>query len=424
MSSRRNSNLNEERAGILDDITNATLDQGLHFPTGWTKGIYSFDGWPYWRLLIRQFARFLVPSFLQGQHMRDQIWPAELGPTAYLDGMRGIACLMVYLCHFTAPSYGIGHGWGHEGNRDFMRLPFVRLLYAGGSAVSVFFIISGYALSYKPIQHIRNRKLGDFCNVMCSMAFRRVYGGQLWTIAVEFRSSFYLFGVILTTARLRTRYRFLTVMTVAYISYRACRSDMILFLMGMLLVENDHIRGAHVPAVIGDEKHKPTQSRLETVFWHLLGILALFLLSMPERSDDTPGWVYLTSRIPKWWRKDSKAIWYWNTVGATFFLLTVTHSPWWQRVFNSAIAQYLGKISFSLYLVHNIVFQVIGQHLQKLVWDITGVEGNAYPVGFVLGGLLCLAVNICVADVFWRAVDTPVVKFARWVESKAIVKSH
>ncbi|KAF7550290.1 hypothetical protein G7Z17_g5825 [Cylindrodendrum hubeiense] len=130
MISRRNSNLSEERVGFLGNGANDTLELHRQFSVAkWIGGILSsLDGWPNWRALMVRFAWFLVPSFLQGVHIREQIYPAKLGPTAYLDG---------------------------------------------SSAVAIFFVISGYALSYKPIQHTRSRKVGDFSNGLSSTAFRR-----------------------------------------------------------------------------------------------------------------------------------------------------------------------------------------------------------------------------------------------------------
>ncbi|KAH6997907.1 putative acyltransferase [Ilyonectria sp. MPI-CAGE-AT-0026] len=491
----------DEKSGSLlnDDVNaaNATIDQGQDaFLAKWTE----FRFTPL-RLLLFRVAWFLVPSFLQSRYMREHVRPMRLGPTAYLDGVRGVAALIVSFGHFTTPGYDTHIGWGVDGgNYQFMRLPFCRLVYSGGAAVAVFFAISGYVLSYKPIQHIRNGNWHTFSTGLSSMAFRRAirlylpptistaiiacimqtgifertqaiendrtyfnynvpfhiqalpsaseeftrwvdvvtgaffpfswdkyepyqwYDGHLWTIPIEFRGSFYLFAVILATARLQTKYRLLTVAALMYHSYICSRWEFMLFLSGIPLVEWDHIRGAHItPSFLGEKEAAPSRSTLKTIFWHLVSALGLFLLSQPEEEGETtPGWAYLTSLIPEWWEVEQQR--YWQSAGAVCFLFGVGHSPWWQQVFTSRIAQYLGKISYSIYLVHGPVHLLICMPWQKFVWDLTGVEGNAFHVGYALGVLFSIPMFIVIADIFWRAVDIPTVKFATNYEAKVSIK--
>ncbi|KAH7165213.1 acyltransferase family-domain-containing protein [Dactylonectria macrodidyma] len=455
-----------------------------------------------WRAAIARFAWFCVPSFLQGRHMREQIRPAKLSKTAYLDGVRGLASFFVFFCHTTIYGWVINRGWGyHDYYYGFFRLPFFRLWYAGPPAVSVFFVISGYALSYKPIRLIRSGKTLDFSLTMSSMTFRRAlrlfipttvstflivclirlgafemsreivknkkyfrhwvesiprrpdsafvhfeqwayhiyyafkvfdfktrgaltkYDVHLWTIPVEYRCSLYLFVVLLGTARLKTTWRALTVFGILCVTIRQNRWDFALFLCGMCLAEWDHIRGAHVasPALPVDEKQVRTSGRLKPIFWNLVSILGLYFMSQPDGGgEETPGWIFLTSLIPKWWEAPYR---YYQSIGAVIFLLAAGYSTFWQRFFNSGFIQYLGKISYSLYLVHGPVMRIFGFHLMTLAWNITGVQGKWYDAGFALGMMLSLPVVITFADMFWRGVDIPSVKFARWFESKVSVKS-
>ncbi|KID87191.1 hypothetical protein MGU_05601 [Metarhizium guizhouense ARSEF 977] len=58
-----------------------------------------------------------------------------------------------------------------------------------------------------------------------------------------------------------------------------------------------------------------------------------------------------------------------------------------------------------------------------MAYGITGVEGYWYNIGFFLGAAFTIPTVIWWADVFWRAVDIPAVKFAKWFESKCITKN-
>ncbi|KAH7133225.1 acyltransferase family-domain-containing protein [Dactylonectria estremocensis] len=455
-----------------------------------------------WRALAARLLWFCVPSFLQGRHMREQICPAKLSPTAYLDGMRGLAALFVYFCHSSSQAFIMNKSWGYQGTLyGFFRLPIVRVFYCGPAAVSIFFIISGYALSYKPIRLIRSRKTHDFSVTLSSMTFRRAirlflpttistfimicliwigafestreitknrhyfkyvvehipsrpdslfkllgdwgqhifyafklfdfmdrgaltnYDVHLWTIPVEYRCSIYLFVILFGTARLQTKYRFLTLLFVMTRTYQNSRWDLLMFIFGMMFAEWDHIRGAHTTnmTLSFEKQAKSSQERLKPIIWNLISIMGLYFLTQPDTGgEETPGCVYLTSLIPEWWATSRYR--YWQCIGSVIYVFSVGYSAFWQRFFNTAPIQYLGKISYSLYLVHGPVMRTLGYHLHTLAWDITGTEGLWYNAGFVLGVCLSLPFIIAFADIFWRAIDIPTVKFARWLETRVNVK--
>ncbi|KAI9900285.1 hypothetical protein N3K66_004547 [Trichothecium roseum] len=457
----------------------------------------------HWRQLFVRFLIFLVPSFLQGRHMREQIRPAKVGPTAYLDGMRGLAALFVYFCHYTYQAFIIAESWGcGDNNFHILKLPFLRLFYQGPPAVCVFFVISGYALCYKPLKQARNRQFADFAGTMSSMTFRRFirlyvpttistfmivcllrmgaydltrdfatdrtfhknimephlrpmesayaqwidwfwsmwrfihvwdwapHGGStdydvhLWTIPIEFRCSLYLFLVILGSARLQTKFRWLVVGGVTWFTYRNSRWEFTLFLAGFFLAELDHIRGAHIPQspLPQDEKNvKKSNSQLKSFFWGLASILALYLMCQPDgRGEITPGWIWLDSQIPSWWGEERFR--YWQGAGAILFVLSVGFSKTWQKFFNTGIVQYFGKLSYALYLMHGPAMHCVGYHFEAWAYSVTGVEGYWFNAGWCLGACFCIPTVIWWADIFWRAVDIPTVKFGRWVETKFSIK--
>ncbi|KAJ4157202.1 hypothetical protein NW754_008845 [Fusarium falciforme] len=506
----------EEKMGLLDDrsISDVDSDSGRNdlehrfLLTKWAGPILApvdyLRSTP-WRVFLVRLAWFFVPSFLQGRHAREQIRPAKLAPTAYLDGMRGVAALVVLFCHFFYQAFVIAKGWGcNDSHYYILKLPILRLWFQGPPAVCLFFVISGYALSYRPLKLIRSRSSQDFSTAMSSLVFRRgirlylptaistlmivalirsgayegtrafaldrtymrnviephptrlktnyaqladwakdmfkfvhvfgwkTHGGStnydqhLWTIPVEFRCSLYLFLTLLGTARLRTQYRFLTVGCIMLFTYRNSQWEFLMFLCGMVLAEMDHIRGAHVsaPALPIEEKTQPPRRRtLQGIFWALLSIVGLYFMSQPDQGGDTtPGWIYLTSLIPKWWTAEKYR--YWQCTGAVIFVLSVSRSANWQRVFNSAFVQYLGKISYALYLMHGPAIHAVGYRFEMWAYGLTGIEGNWFTAGFVLSSFFVIPTVFWWADIFWRAVDIPTVKFAKWWESKLIVKAE
>lgn len=243
---------------------------------------------------------------------------------------------------------------------------------------------------------------------------------------MEYRCSLALFLVLIATARLRTIYRFMFVLGVTAMTYWGGRWDLLLFLAGMILAENDLARGAHVPepALPHNEKRfHHTRGQATSFYWGLISIIGLYLLCQPDgRGEITPGWVTLTSLIPKGWKAEPFR--FWQSIGAVTFIYAVGHSPGWQRFFNSNIVQYFGKISYAIYLMHGPAMHTVGYHWEKWAYSITGVEGLWFNAGFVLGACFCIPTVVWWADVFWRAVDIPTVQFAKWFESKLLAKHH
>ncbi|KAK5628640.1 hypothetical protein RRF57_004355 [Xylaria bambusicola] len=151
-------------------------------------------------LVLRRTAVFLLPSFAHNRFSpaRDRrnetnsngSGAKTLSPTAYLDGMRGLAAFFVFFCHYFYTAFFIaeGYGWLPRPPPDsdeppptvstytsLWRLPFVRLLYSGPSMVCVFFVISGYALSLRPLQLARKRNSEAFARTTSSLVFRRFF---------------------------------------------------------------------------------------------------------------------------------------------------------------------------------------------------------------------------------------------------------
>lgn len=105
----------------------------------------------------------LLPSFFLPLIGRST--PRKLHPTSHLDGLRGYAALFVVFDHVKGswyPRYGlldIGYGSTPDPKENslFLQLPIIRLLHNGEGMVAIFFVVSGYALSYKALKLIRKR---------------------------------------------------------------------------------------------------------------------------------------------------------------------------------------------------------------------------------------------------------------------------
>ncbi|KAK4168887.1 acyltransferase family-domain-containing protein [Cladorrhinum sp. PSN259] len=486
------------------------------------------------RSLLLRTAIFLLPSFLQPGLSTTPSSRLRLSPTAYLDGMRGLAALFVFLCHYTYTCFVIAHGYGYvppasfydpplpppdfdfdsspqaeaeyhhhpptsptPNNFTLLKLPFIRLFYSGPPMVCVFFIISGYALSLKLFILIRSRQFSGLSQTLSSLIFRRAirlflpcaistllivflvrvgayewtrefaydeeylrnvqedhyraldttsdqikewagmlfdfvhvwdweaFGGStgidvhLWTIPVEFRASMVLFLVVMGSSRVKPVWRVVGLGSLSVFVYRSGRWEVLLFFWGMGLADLDVGRGLHLTkgGLLSGEKEKSlVVGRRSRLFWFGLSVLGLYLMSQPDYgSEETPGWVWLTGLIPSWWKDGYR---FWQSAGSMIFVLAVGRSQGWQRVFESKVVQYFGRISYAMYLMHGPVLHTVGYAFERWVWvNVTGIETlRAYNTGFVLASVFVVPIVIWVSDIFWRAVDAPVVRFAKWVE--------
>ncbi|KAI0433535.1 hypothetical protein F5Y09DRAFT_298693 [Xylaria sp. FL1042] len=109
--------------------------------------------------------------------------------TTYLNGIRGLACWIVFNEHMTMDKYRDfifkPYGAVNDGKKldHFIQLPFVRALIAGKGMVCVFFVLSGFVLSYSSLRKIndpdrpkRQEKTGnhdDLLTSVSSMTLRR-----------------------------------------------------------------------------------------------------------------------------------------------------------------------------------------------------------------------------------------------------------
>lgn len=456
----------------------------------------------------------LTPSFLQPYVGGAGSPPAKLHAIAALDGLRGWACLLVFNFHFLFTyTWKVAVGWGFAGsNFGVHQLPFLHMLISGHIMVAIFFVISGYVLSYKPLKTIRARSYEETFTVLASSTFRRAlrlyipslvglacvfiavrlglynyswgivkeghtivgtneqhppifgslikqfwdfyrtvahlmnpfdwglfynnYNPHLWTIPVEFRCSIVLFITILATSRLVSVVRMSLVAGLIWFCMRYGRWDVVLFLCGMVMAELDLINGTwdrsaptaanrpgpermlHIRLRPGD---KPLVSVSRQRFWIGLFVVGLYFGSSPNLGFKwTPGYRWIWSITPSTYPEPHR---FPQTIGATLIVFSINHSPEIQKLFTNRLSQYLGKISYAFYIVHGPILHSLGYSIMPNIWALTGKESNfQYCFGFFIGWCICLPVAIWAGDVFWRAVDVPSVRFARWLEAQVMAK--
>lgn len=191
---------------------------------------------------------------------------------------------------------------------------------------------------------------------------------------------------------------------------------MTLFYGGFLFAELD-IRRSALKA-----SHKTEATSTSQIFWSALYITVflcgVFLAGQPEQNtENTAVWSTVMPLVPGYIRDKWR---YWTSWGALLIVWSTSNDHLLQCIFTNSVSQYLGKISFSLYLVHGSIIHTLGYGLLQSFWSIIGEDRK--ETCFILMAICVTVVTLWWADVFMRLVDIPSVKFARWLEGKCAAK--
>ncbi|KAK2015032.1 acyltransferase [Colletotrichum eremochloae] len=244
---------------------------------------------------------FLLPSFVQRRLRPNDFKQRRLYPTSWLDGLRGVASLIVFFCHFTEHHVGwyTARAYGLPDESDPvasspLQLPFLRVIYSGRPMVHIFFVISGFVLSLKSLKQARKHDYDGLHRTLSSSIFRRgfrlflpttastfmilvmirlgwvgealptlweeivdwknavwritfswqwditqflPYDTHLWTIPIEFSNSLLLFVILTGVSRMKTHLRLVSVFTIMIYCLRCGHWASFEFLGGMGLAE-------------------------------------------------------------------------------------------------------------------------------------------------------------------------------------------
>lgn len=123
------------------------------------------------RRMIKTLLLTLLPSFVlqSPDSVNSSTRSTGVDDTRYLDGVRGIAAMVVVFQHMTQHYYTSIFLAGDQ----LIQLPFIRLLISGQFAVHVFFILSGFVLSIGPLTSAHSGRHDHVLNTLPSRIFRR-----------------------------------------------------------------------------------------------------------------------------------------------------------------------------------------------------------------------------------------------------------
>jgi peptidoglycan/LPS O-acetylase OafA/YrhL len=450
--------------------------------------------------------RVLLPSIVAESLWRDQKPNYRIHPTSYLDGLRGLASFVVAICHYTESNHGYfvpTYGLNGDKPSSFIQLPYFRIIYSGRPMVHIFFVISGFVLSYKPLKCIHAGQI-DKCNsVLGSSTFRRPirlflpcvastviiamlmqmgyiykaepsmgaainawvwgvfhkvtwpwdwdhevgppYDIHLWTIPIEFNHSMLLFLMIMCLSRLRLFTRLFGVIGIMIYGMACGRWATFEFFGGMLLAELHVLQSIRSEAYSFLEEKVWAQQllrpKMRTFFAVLAMLIGWYIGGWPNsHAEDTWGIAWMNRMTPTPFLGGDMPQRFWFAIGAVMIVWASGELAWVKRFLEGGLAQYCGRLSFAIYIVHGPALEMWQGHVVGLPWvpgvGNPGEEGYRAPVkGFAIKGifghdtpiqqLIVWFLGIVVlglpivwaSDLFWRYIDIPVVNFGRWLEN-------
>lgn len=359
----------------------------------------------------------------------------ETKKLVYLDGLKGIGCLAVFLTHFVfAFYYGMYHFQPESchlpGNLDIAigKSP-LNLLFNGNTAVRMFLVVSGFLLcrsffltgdKSRLLQGMKKRyfrllppilatnlliwgamKLGWYQNPQAAVlagseewfagfnAFPANFGKMLW----EALGGSFLFGVndyngVLWTIQLLFVGAYLVYALAWFVSPYKYRW----FLYAALavgLLRTDYL-GIYLGYVLCDFLHtdwkwkeRLCQSRI--LNW-LLFAVGLYFMSYPSSGFGYEGTV--------WGILPLVLVNYYHIFGVLCFVLAAWNLKPVQNFLSLGVFRYLGRISYSLYLVHFLVIATFGSWFLLTFHSLLGYNLTSLLNLFLTGGITILLAEL------------------------------
>jgi peptidoglycan/LPS O-acetylase OafA/YrhL len=361
-----------------------------------------------------------------------------------LDGMRGIASLSVVFFHFfcaffpyVIPEYATRPWRGSD--------TLVAVVYNGGFAVALFFVLSGFVLSSSAahserplllvmaqryvrlagpvlvstifswvllaiwadprmairevvdsqwLQFVYTRDLPSFCTAVYHGIIRVFFEGNsyfnnaLWTMKIELIGSCLIYMAyinFLATSRL-----ILLAFTTFALIYLA-RPEYAAFAVGALVREFWTRHAA-----------SPRFAPAALVFGLVFGAMTKGFASRALPFFDTPQEGQFALGEPHK---------FWHVVSAASLLYAILSLQVLRTALSSFVARFLGRISFGLYLVHvPLIYTVFAAFYLRLP--------NDFPMKTLAVLAFGLPITILAGYVFTIAVDEPIVLFLRMLQKK------
>jgi peptidoglycan/LPS O-acetylase OafA/YrhL len=256
------------------------------------------------------------------------------------------------------------------------------------------------------------------------------YEWTMWTLPLE------IYGSVIC---------YLTVMAVARITHPVKRSAVVLLFTWFAAVKgnwwstNFLIGMLHADFMIwqGKTERSLTTSFTVKCLWGGVFIWALYLAGLPDahyEEYNLPGFDWYYHNTPMSWQGIEGGGRFWWMISGITLTVSISQVPLLRKIFETRLCQYLGRISFMLYLVHMYVFELVGRMWKNMLSDLVAEDvyseetktttriarGNGLYFVYFGFWIVMLPVVLIVAGQVTKYVDDPSIRFAKWLETKFI----
>lgn len=373
-----------------------------------------------------------------------------------LEGMRGIAALVVYIHHFLLLIYPSFYFLDPVINNDYFLIQWLAktplgILNDGHIPVRFFFVHSGFVLTYA---FIKSGALGKYnyikifsailrryfrltgpvlASILLGYLFMkfswmhnktvdelhvkrwissyyqfqpdfwkaiyqgvwgtyfefkssRTYNSSLWTIAIELKASFLIYAMACLGSFLKLPLRIILYIVPLY--FFGVHSSYACFIFGLIMCELYMFKGQ-------------LKINNKFVLWSLL-ILAIYFGGI--KTFDHP----LYSWIPLLGVKSKYFFYSFKTLGSMFLILFVLNSVNFKAFLKSNPIHYLGKLSYSLYVIHFILLASLSSFLL--------LNGVAHLINFAITTVVLFILSY----LMYRFVDTPSMIYPKKIVKKLV----
>lgn len=367
------------------------------------------------------------------------------------EGLRGLAALSVFFSHFFLAFFPLGFvhffpwvaqpGAQSGITEQVLSMPFLNVLWSGRFPVCIFFVLSGYVLT-------KGYERTADVNVLRSLAFRRYLRlgiPVLGSVMLAFLLARFGLYRIDATVEL-TQSHWLERLTISDLSFTHALKD-----------------GLYGVVFLGHDQFNTVFWTMQTEFIGSMAIFAYRLLSFPGRRRlmmaavyvalaialSPNAWPYylaflLGSHIDGWlrpmptWAKGaalglavylasidaSPMFWPFNAVPldtvarsallsvlAGFLVVYTVRAGAFESLLLSRPVQFLGRVSYPLYLVHAPIILSLGCGIFVACIHAGLPRSLAAAASIVV----CLPTAIVVASIFERWIDQPAIRLGKWL---------
>ncbi|NOJ73719.1 acyltransferase family protein [Paenibacillus alvei] len=367
-----------------------------------------------------------------------------------LEGLRGIAAFIVVIFHYFTNFYpalvNANPDQLHTYNGIELKIAVspLNVLYNGSFSVYIFFVLSGFVLSYKyfktndssiitasAIKRYPRLMIPVFFSVLCFYLLYKIelpwvtnnisnfsfmnalregtyasffsvnnyYNPVLWTMHFEFFGSFLVFGFCLIFGSARNRIWFYLLVTFIFWS-----TPYLAFILGMFIC---------------DMKNNLSLKINSRFFLFTLSIIALFLGSYPNVVGKVDSTIGIDDTIYSFLNFFKNPEIFYHSFGAAILLIVVLNSQKASKLLSNQFFQFLGKISFSMYLTHVLTITFFSHFFFNYLHMNAGLS---YKFSFVIMLVLSLIIIFSFSYFMERYIDRNAVKFSAFVYKSYFVE--